>query len=203
MSVNHKIVFIGDSSVGKTSIINQYIYGSVTPDHQPTIGIDFFAKSLKIDNKSIRLQIWDTAGQEKFHSMIPMYIRTSTVAVLVYDITSKASFESLDKWLQTVFDHANPIIFIVGNKVDLQEQRAVTTEEGQKFADEHQAHFIETSARTPTNIHTLFTQIAQIELPTANAASPKAAEAPKPIEGNELAQSSEDQGNANKGGSCC
>lgn len=202
MSINHKIVFIGDSSVGKTSIINQYIYGSVTPDHQPTIGIDFFAKSLKIQDQSVRLQIWDTAGQEKFHSMIPMYIRTSTVAVLVYDITSKSSFESLDKWLQTVFEYANPIIFIVGNKVDLQDQRVVSTEEGQKFADEHKAHFIETSARTPTNILDLFTEIAQIELPSANSSSPKAAEGPKPIEGNQLVQVQEEKEVGNKS-SCC
>lgn len=202
MSINHKIVFIGDSSVGKTSIINQYIYGSVTPDHQPTIGIDFFAKSLKIQNQSVRLQIWDTAGQEKFHSMIPMYIRTSTVAVLVYDITSKASFESLDKWLKTVFDHANPIIFIVGNKLDLQEQRTVSTEEGQKFADEHEAHFIETSARTPTNILELFNQIAQIELPNVNVATQKEAEGPKPIDGSQLVQAQDEKEVANKS-SCC
>ena len=119
---NHKIIFLGDSSVGKTSIINQYFYKSITTEYSATIGLDFLAKSVKVDNKNIRLQIWDTAGQEKFNSLIPSYIRTSTIGVICYDITNRTTFESLDRWLKMVTDLADPVLFIVGNKTDLYER---------------------------------------------------------------------------------
>lgn len=164
--LTHKVVFMGNSAVGKTSIINQYIYNSSSAEHTPTIGIDFFAKTLQVDGQSLRLQIWDTAGQEKFHSVIPSYIRNSTVAVFVYDITSKESFEYLDRWYKMVDDIANPRLVVVGNKIDLAEERAVPTEDGKKFADAHNALFIEVSACAPTNIDQLFDMISKI--PTGN-----------------------------------
>lgn len=161
----HKAVLIGDSAVGKTSIVNQYIFNSCSPEHQATIGIDFFSKVLTEGNTTIRLQIWDTAGQEKFHSLIPSYIRNSTVAILVYDITMRSSFENLQKWHQTVITTSNPFCIVVGNKCDLEEERQISTDEGQKFAHQIKADFIETSARTPTNIQELFKKVASA--PTA------------------------------------
>ena len=199
---SHKIVLIGDSSVGKTSIINQFIYGSVDSEHQPTVAIDFFAKAMKIDNQTIRLQIWDTAGQEKFKSLIPSYIRTSTVAVLVYDITSKASFNNLDMWYKLVIDLANPKIFVVGNKIDLEDQRAVTAEEGKKFADQYQAEFFETSARAPTNITELFNTIARVKIEPPNEVKHLEAAPPKAIDGKELADKT-NANNQSNSGSCC
>jgi len=162
---SHKVVFLGDSSVGKTSIINQYITNSCHPDHQTTIGIDFFSKEIHDIEKPIQLQIWDTAGQEKFHSLIPSYIKPSTVAVLVYDITQRNSFESIQKWRQMVMDVAKPTIIIAGNKIDLDSNRQVSFEEGKKFADDIGASFVETSARTNENIKELFDIVVSIPVP--------------------------------------
>lgn len=161
----HKAILIGDSAVGKTSIVNQYIFNSCSPEHRATIGIDFFSKILKEGDTTIRLQIWDTAGQEKFHSLIPSYIRNSTVAILVYDITLRSSFENLQKWHQTVIKTSNPFCIVVGNKSDLDSERQISIDEGEKFAHQIKADFIETSARTPTNIQELFKKVASA--PTA------------------------------------
>ncbi|KAK8842602.1 hypothetical protein M9Y10_025460 [Tritrichomonas musculus] len=159
-AICHKAVLIGDSAVGKTSIVNQYIFNSCSPEHQATIGIDFFSKVLTEGDTTIRLQIWDTAGQEKFHALIPSYIRNSTVAILVYDITLRSSFENLQKWHQTVITTSNPFCIVVGNKLDLESERQVSIDEGEKFANQIKADFIETSARTPTNIQELFKKVA-------------------------------------------
>ncbi|EAY22598.1 Ras family protein [Trichomonas vaginalis G3] len=158
--IQHKVVFVGNSAVGKTSIINQYMYDSVSADHQPTVGIDFFAKTVNYEGKSIRMQIWDTAGQEKFHSLIPSYIRDSTVAIFVFDITSRSSFEDLEKWFKMVLDIANPRLIIVGNKCDLDAEREVTKDDAEKYAIIKSADYIETSAIAPTNITELFNLIA-------------------------------------------
>lgn len=194
----HKIIFIGDSAVGKTSIINQYIYESITAEHSPTIGIDFIAKTFVLDNQEIRFQIWDTAGQEKFHALIPNYVRSSTDAVVCYDITSRSSFENLDVWLKMIDDLANPSLIIVGNKSDLEEQRAVQYAEGQKFAEERHARFFETSATKGTNINDLFITIAKSEVPKQQE-QVRNVDAPQPIDGNQLEQTQ----NTNAGKSSC
>ena len=93
-SLKFKVVFLGDQSVGKTSIILQFINGSFDPDYQSTIGIDFQSKSYTVGEKSVRLQLWDTAGQERFHSLVPSYIKNSQIAIIVYDICNRKSFES-------------------------------------------------------------------------------------------------------------
>jgi Ras-related protein Rab-6A len=133
----YKLVFLGDQSVGKTSIINRFMFDTFDgKDHvgrvliliiysKPTIGIDFISKTIHHDDRTIRLQLWDTAGQERFRSLIPSYIRDRAVAVVCYDITSKTSFESVRKWIEDVRAErgADVIIFIVGNKIDLTDQR--------------------------------------------------------------------------------
>lgn len=177
---SHKVVLIGNTAVGKTSIINQFVYGTSSPEHQPTIGIDFFAKSVSDGTKTTRMQIWDTAGQEKFHALIPSYIRNSTVAVMVFDITSTASFEDVKKWHKTVDDIANPALVVVGNKVDLESERTVTIEQAKEYAQTINASYIETSARTPINVTELFEMIAKIPIPTAT--EPAVAEAQPEVE---------------------
>ena len=159
---NHKIVFIGNSAVGKSSIINQYIYESANSEHQPTVWMDFFAKMIKAGDQQVRIQIWDTAGQEKFNSLIPSYIRDSTVVVFVFDITSRRSFDSLEKWAKMVNETANPKIIVVGNKCDLEEMREVSAEEGTRYAEQKDSKYIETSAIKPSNITELFTMLAAI-----------------------------------------
>lgn len=132
----YKLVFLGDLGCGKTSIINQFMYGTFDATHQPTIGIDFLSKTMYLDDRTIRLQLWDTAGQERFRALIPSYIRDSSVAVIVYDITHKQSFLSIDKWVEDVRAErgTDVIIFAVGNKIDLGETRVVSEEEATQKA---------------------------------------------------------------------
>jgi Ras-related protein Rab-6A len=161
----HKLVCLGDTAVGKTSIINQSVYGNHMSDHQPTLGVDFFVKVLR--DPPVRFQIWDTAGQERFHALVTSYVRQSTVAFLVFDITSKESFEALKRWHTAVLDLAQPALFVIGNKIDLQDQRAVTTEDGQRFADSISAKYYETSVVTNANIEEVFAAAGAVPLPEA------------------------------------
>jgi Ras-related protein Rab-6A len=163
-TASHKIVLLGESGVGKTCIISQYTYGTTAPDHQPTIGIDFSAKTIKKPGEVLRLQIWDTAGQEKFHSLITSYIRQATVVLLVFDITSRESFDRLENWVKTVLDLANPVFFVLGNKDDLEAQRQVSAEDAEKFANLHGARYFETSATKAHNINEVFEAIVAIPI---------------------------------------
>ena len=98
----YKLVFLGDQGVGKTSIITRFMYDSFDTAYQATIGIDFLSKTMYLDDRTVRLQLWDTAGQERFRSLIPSYIRDSSVAVIVYDITNRNSFANTAKWIEDV-----------------------------------------------------------------------------------------------------
>lgn len=165
---SHKVVFLGNSSVGKTSIINQMIYHNSSDNQQPTIGVDFFSMNITVGTDTIRIQIWDTAGQEQFHSLIPSYLRDSTIAIIVYDISNQESFQNLEHWIKVVQDVSNPALIMVGNKTDLEEIRTVSTEDGEKMAQSQNAKFIETSARTPSNIDKLIEIIGQIPISNKN-----------------------------------
>eukprot|EP01064_Diplonema_japonicum_P023959 TRINITY_DN3439_c6_g1_i1.p1 TRINITY_DN3439_c6_g1~~TRINITY_DN3439_c6_g1_i1.p1 ORF type:complete len:225 (+),score=46.98 TRINITY_DN3439_c6_g1_i1:54-728(+) len=159
----HKIVFLGDSCVGKTSIITRFMYDTFESGYQSTIGIDFLSKTVMVGDKMVRLQLWDTAGQERFKSLIPSYIRDSKVAVIVYDVTSRISFENVDSWVDDVRSERGDAIAVVviGNKSDKSEQaRDVTFEEGEAKAGTLNATFLETSAQTGQNISALFSSIA-------------------------------------------
>ena len=158
----HKLVFLGDIYVGKTSIINRFMYESFDTNYQATIGIDFLSKTLYLDDRTVRLQLWDTAGQERFRSLIPNYIRDSSVAVIVFDITNKQTFTNCDKWVEDVKNERgnDAVVVLVGNKIDKAEERAVTTEEAQEKAKNFDAFYIETSAKTGDNVKQLFKQIA-------------------------------------------
>ena len=127
----YKLVFIGDQAVGKTSIISRFQFDTFDDHYQTTIGIDFVSKTVPVDDGTVRLQLWDTAGQERFRSLIPSYIRDSHVAVVVFDITNRESFESTSKWIADVrAQRGNDVVIVlVGNKTDLAAQRAVTTAE--------------------------------------------------------------------------
>lgn len=147
------------------------MYDSFDNTYQATIGIDFLSKTMYLEDRTVRLQLWDTAGQERFRSLIPSYIRDSTVAVVVYDITSKSlrksmwqfvtslavdanSFHQTSKWIDDVRTErgSDVIIMLVGNKTDLSEKRQVSTEEGERKAKELNVMFIETSAKAGYNV---------------------------------------------------
>lgn len=158
----YKLVFLGDQGVGKTSIITRFMYDSFDKNYQATIGIDFLSKTMYLEDRTVRLQLWDTAGQERFRSLIPSYIRDSSVAVVVYDITNRASFLNTSKWIEDVRNERgnDVIIILVGNKTDLSEKRQVSVEEGEDRASKEGIMFIETSAKAGFNIKALFRKLA-------------------------------------------
>ena len=158
-----KIIFVGDIAVGKTSIINVLMGQKFVTDYEASIGVDFFSKTIKYKGKIIKLQIWDSAGQEKFRSLIPNYIRGSSLVFIVYDISNKKSFENLQTWVNFVNNIENSNIVIVGNKIDLNDKREVTNEEGQKFCQEKNYEFFEVSAKSGDNLNNmLFNSVASL-----------------------------------------
>jgi len=158
-----KLVFLGEQSVGKTSLITRFMYDSFDNMYQATIGIDFLSKTMYLEDRTVRLQLWDTAGQERFRSLIPSYIRDSSVAVVVYDISNAKSFEKTRDWVNDVrAERGNDvIIMLVGNKTDLNDKREVTTEQGEEEARKQGVKFVETSAKVGHNVQILFKTIAQ------------------------------------------
>ncbi|EEQ99204.1 RAB6 protein, putative [Perkinsus marinus ATCC 50983] len=165
----YKLVFLGEQAVGKTSIITRFMYDTFDSNYQATIGIDFLSKTMYLEDRTVRLQLWDTAGQERFRSLIPSYIRDSSVAVVGYDITNKASFMNCEKWIDDVrTERGNDvIIMLVGNKTDLADKRQVSTEEGEQKAKEQGVMFTECSAKAGYNIKALFRKLAAA-LPQSN-----------------------------------
>jgi len=199
----YKVVFLGKQSVGKTSLITRFMYDSFDNTYQATIGIDFLSKTMYLEDRTVRLQLWDTAGQERFRSLIPSYIRDSTVAVIVYDITNVNSFEQVIRWIEDVRAErgSDVIIVLVGNKTDLADKRHVSIDEGEKKAQELGVSlFIETSAKAGYNVKQLFRRIAAA-LPGLDNNDEKQGQN-KMIEVN-LGQPSKNNDNANSKGGCC
>jgi len=158
-----KIVLVGAMGVGKTSLIMQHLNKSFTPNMRSTI-LDFFHKTIVINGTIIVLEIWDTAGQEKFHSLTNMFYRNAHAVIVVYDITNKKSFDRVpfhcnEFTSKTFMSHG--VMAIVGNKTDLKDKREVKSEEGLAFADENGYLFMETSAKSAANVDTLFAAIAK------------------------------------------
>ncbi|EPY50854.1 GTPase Ryh1 [Schizosaccharomyces cryophilus OY26] len=160
----YKLVFLGEQSVGKTSLITRFMYDQFDNTYQATIGIDFLSKTMYLEDRTVRLQLWDTAGQERFRSLIPSYIRDSSVAIIVYDITNHNSFVNTEKWIEDVRAERGDdvIIVLVGNKTDLSDKRQVSQEEGEKKANELKIMHMETSAKAGYNVKQLFRKIAQM-----------------------------------------
>jgi len=146
----YKLIFLGDQSVGKSCILNRFMNDTFTEEYQATIGLDFQSKNVQIDNQDIHLLLYDTAGQEKFRSLIPMYTRDANIILLVYDVSSKDSFMHLSDWLRdlTNIKKEEVIFAVVGNKIDLDDRREVNSEEGENYAKEHDFIFAEVSAKT-------------------------------------------------------
>ena len=155
---NYKIAIIGNQHVGKTTILSRYKYETTDDTYAPTVGIDFLTKNVFLEDKTIRLIMWDTAGQERFKSLIPSYLKNANCVILTYDITDKSSFTSLNKWLSDVKDNVVEGTFIIlcGNKIDLDNKRVVPKEDAEKFAEENNIAYAETSATTGEGINELF-----------------------------------------------
>ncbi|CAO3610222.1 unnamed protein product [Cunninghamella blakesleeana] len=158
----YKIVFLGEPSVGKTSLITRFMYDTFDNTYQATIGIDFLSKTMYTnDNRPLRLQLWDSGGQERFRSLVPSYIRDSSVGVIVYDITNRASFINTSKWIEDVKAERGDgvILVLVGNKVDAHNKRQVSIQEGEKKAKQYNMLYLETSAKVGQNVKALFNKI--------------------------------------------
>lgn len=151
-----KIILVGDVAVGKTSMIQSILGLPFNEDYEPSIGVDYFSKTIKFKKRMLKFQIWDTGGQEKFRSLIPNYIHGASIVLLVYDITNDNSFSHLDEWVDFVNNIETTNIVIVGNKCDLENERKVTREMGENFAKEKDLRFFEVSAKDNMNIDLMF-----------------------------------------------
>lgn len=148
-----KIVLIGDSGVGKSNLVYRFVNGSFSEGMANTIGVDFLMKDLVVRNQSVRVQFWDTAGQEKYRSIANAYYKNAQGAIVVYDVTSQESFENVNKWLQELNESGERgiQIMLLGNKIDLESARQVSYAEGSKVAESREALFMEASAKTNQN----------------------------------------------------
>lgn len=167
MSQHHyvfKYIIIGDSGVGKSCLLLQFTDKRFEPLHDLTIGVEFGARMVSIDNKNIKLQIWDTAGQESFRSITRSYYRGACGALLVYDVTRRETFGHLQSWLEDAKANSNTAITImlIGNKSDLDAKRQVSFKEGEDFAKANGLVFMETSAKTAQNVDEAFLRTANM-----------------------------------------
>ncbi|KAJ4966823.1 hypothetical protein NE237_018672 [Protea cynaroides] len=156
-----KIVLIGDSAVGKSQILSRFARNDFSLDSKATIGVEFQTRTVVIEHKSVKAQIWDTAGQERYRAVTSAYYRGAVGAMLVYDITKRQSFDHIPRWLEELRGHAdkNIVIILIGNKTDLEDQRAVSTEDAKEFAEKEGLFFLETSALEATNVENAFLTI--------------------------------------------
>ncbi|CAK7343234.1 unnamed protein product [Dovyalis caffra] len=160
--LSFKILLIGDSGVGKSSLLVSFISGSAE-DLAPTIGVDFKIKQLAVGGKRLKLTIWDTAGQERFRTLTSSYYRNSQGIILVYDVTRRETFTNLDVWTKEVdlySTNQDCVKMLVGNKVDKDSERQVTRDEGMALAKEHGCMFLECSAKTRENVQQCFEELA-------------------------------------------
>ena len=173
----YKVLLLGDSSVGKTCFLLRYCDKSFQDVHLSTIGLDYRLKSMTLkNNKNIKLQIWDTAGQDRFRAITKNYYKGANGIILIYDVTNMQTYENVKNWISQIKEEANPnvIIYLVGNKIDVpDDQRLVKAEDGQKIADEFNLPFNEASAKDGTNVNEIFQELleeidekyAKIEVP--------------------------------------
>ena len=161
----YKVLILGDSSVGKTCFLLRYCDKSFQDVHLSTIGLDYRLKTMTLkNNKTIKLQIWDTAGQDRFRAITKNYYKGANGIILIYDVTNTQTFENVKNWISQIKEEANPnvIIYLVGNKIDVpEEQRLVKPEDGQKMADEFDLPFLEASAKDGTNINEVFQELLE------------------------------------------
>jgi Ras-related protein Rab-2A len=158
-----KFIIIGDTGVGKSCLLLQFTDHRFRNDHDLTIGVEFGCSFLTIKDRPLKMQIWDTSGQEKFKSLTRSYYRGAAGALLVYDISKRSSFEHVTRWLEEARQNGNPglSIALVGNKTDLDSNREVGTSEGAKFAEDHGLLFVETSAKSGAQVDLAFRQLLE------------------------------------------
>ena len=151
----HKVIFVGDANTGKTSIINRIIDNPFNETYEVSIGIDFMSKNIRFRGQNIKIQIWDSAGQEKYKGLIPSYVRNSSIVFLIYDVSTKTSFDNIPNWINFIRNIETTTLVLCGNKIDITE-REVKKEDGEALAQKEGIAFFEASAKTGEGIKNMF-----------------------------------------------
>ena len=211
-----KLLLIGNSSVGKSSLLFRFVENVWDDNFVPTIGVDFVRniyliylyilqklKTLEVNGKKVKLQIWDTAGQERFKNITASYYRGGNGVLVVYDITDRDSFENLNSWLIEIEKNANKNVYklLIGNKCDLEDKRKVTYQEGKDFAESNGMKFIETSAKDNTKVQEAF-ELLTSEIMKSAVNKDKGMEKKDNTKQIRLSQNTEDISGKKKGGCC-
>ncbi|KAK8809051.1 hypothetical protein JH06_0263 [Blastocystis sp. subtype 4] len=160
-SLHCKLVLLGDTAVGKSCLVVRFVKDEFFPFQEPTIGAAFLTQTVNVDNVTIKFEIWDTAGQERYRSLAPMYYRGAGAAIVVYDITSRESFNGAKSWVKELQRRGDPnvVIALAGNKCDLEDNRQISREEAEEYALENNLLFMETSAKMALNVREIFESI--------------------------------------------
>jgi len=168
-----KLVLLGESAVGKSSLVLRFVKGQFLEYQESTIGAAFLTQTVQLNDTTIKFEIWDTAGQERYHSLAPMYYRGAQAAIVVYDITAPESLERAKSWVKELQRQGSPniVIALAGNKADLDAQRKVPTSEAATYANDANLLFMETSAKSAQNVMELFVAVAK-KLPRTPAQPP-------------------------------
>ncbi|XP_038610597.1 ras-related protein Rab-19 [Tachyglossus aculeatus] len=170
-----KIILVGDSNVGKTSVVHRFIAGLYAEKQHNTIGVDFAVRSLDIQGKKVKIQVWDTAGQERFRTITQSYYRSAHAAIITYDLTRRSTFESVPHWIYEMekYGAANLVLMLIGNKCDLPEERQVLFEDACTLAEKHGLlAVLETSAKDSRNVDEVFTLMARELVARSNLPHP-------------------------------
>ena len=163
--LSFKIILVGDSGVGKSCLSIKASRNYFEDFYSPTVGFEFLTFNVKVEDQNIKLQIWDTCGQEVYRSLISSFYRSASLAIIVYSIDSEESFSNIEKWLNDIKSQSNPNIkiFLIGNKADLEDKRQVTKEKGENFYKQNKlSFFTETSAKTGFNVQNVFIEVAKV-----------------------------------------
>ena len=166
-----KIILLGDTAVGKTSILLRFSENKYSGDFHSTIGVDFRVSLQKYNDKSVKLQLWDTAGQERFRNIVSSYYRVAHAAFFIFDITNLSSFENISMWIGESENFLKDDIpkFLIGNKSDLEDKRAVLKERAVRFAERLKMNYLEVSAKTAANINNMFSEVTKILVDKGNS----------------------------------
>lgn len=173
MKTHYKVILVGDSSVGKTSLATSYSTGSMPEKGGATVSAAYYGADVTVNGKTCTLDIWDTAGQEQYRALVPQYVRNAAAAIIVFDLTNSASFDHANDWYNFVLQNSeNSYIVLFGNKNDLQDCRSVNFEQITQWCDDHNLRFFEGSALTGHGTEELFADVAEGCISTIKALKP-------------------------------